>query len=61
MSRGLPVVSAQCPCCGSEDVRTISTSPATGEVLMLCECGEQYWEDDLSSPQNPRYGEKEAA
>jgi hypothetical protein len=60
MSRGLPIVSARCVTCGSEDVRTISRSHATGEVLMLCECGEQYWEADLSSPQNPRYDEKAA-
>jgi hypothetical protein len=42
-------------------VRTLSHSPATGEVFQSCgECGDQWWEDDLTHPRNMRT-EKEAA
>jgi uncharacterized Zn finger protein len=61
MRSRLPVTCGSCPSCGSADeVRTLSTSPATGEVLLSCECGEQWWEDDLSHPRHMR-SEKEAA
>jgi uncharacterized Zn finger protein len=51
--RSLPVVSGSCPSCGSDDVRPLSSSPATGELLQHCgECGDQWWEDDLSHPRN---------
>jgi uncharacterized Zn finger protein len=49
----LPGISGSCVACGSEDVRVLSTSPATAEVLVSCaECGEQVWEDDMSHPRN---------
>jgi hypothetical protein len=57
----LPVTCGSCPSCRSDDVRTLSHSPATGEVFQSCgECGDQWWEDDLTHPRNMRT-EKEAA
>lgn len=47
MLSALPVVTGNCPSCGSEELAVISHSPATREVLVSCECGEQWWEEGV--------------